>query len=302
MIRLLRDSRRPIFGLLLALTIASLDSRSAGAVEIEPGRTYSGGTSLTASDVGITTSVPTGWQAGLPAGAEALVMERADQAAYIFILAEETTEAEARSAMSTEIDLGDGIKLHPLAQPTRESPELLTGTYRVSGTPRTAKGVVYTRIGSTGLGVAFFAIDMGGDDGARDAARELASRVQFAPPTTVAPANSSGGTAPWQDYMRGRYIAYFFTGSGYHEKSEIWLCSDGSFQRSSDGGGFGGGASGAYAGSGQGRWSASGTQPAKGELRLQFSDGVSSYTLALEGGDLYLDGSKWLRGDNEYCR
>jgi hypothetical protein len=102
--------------------------------------------------------------------------------------------------------------------------------------------------------------------------------------------------------MRGRYIAYFFTGSGYHEKSEIWLCSDGSFQRSSDGGGFGGGASGAYAGSGQGRWSASGTQPAKGELRLQFSDGVSSYTLALEGGDLYLDGSKWLRGDNEYCR
>jgi hypothetical protein len=43
---------------------------------------------LTASNVGVTFSVPTGWRAGLPAGSEALVMERIAGGAMILVMAE----------------------------------------------------------------------------------------------------------------------------------------------------------------------------------------------------------------------
>ena len=124
--------------------------------------------------------------------------------------------------------------------------------------------------------------------------------MSFAKPVIPDPTGGEGN-ADWQSYMRGRYIARFYTGSGYHEKTELWLCSDGRFSRSGEGGGFGGGASGAFQGGGSGRWSASGKQPGAGELRLEHADGIATYRLTLEGGSLYLDGTKWLRGDNEYC-
>lgn len=299
---MIRRAHSPSISFCLWLVAWTLGPSVSSAVEIEPGQTYAGGTSLTASDVGITTAVPTGWQAAVPAGAEALVMERIDQAAYIFVVAEEASESEALSEMSVPIDLGDGIVLHPKAPPSRESAGLLTGDYRVTGTPRPAEGTIYTRIGDRGVGVAYFAIDMGGDGGARQAAKQLATTTRFAAPKPSVAASAGEGTASWQDYMRGRYIARFFTASDYSEKTELWLCGDGSFERSGESGGFGGGFSGAWAGGGKGRWSASGKQPGSGELRLQFADGVSTYALSLEDGSLYLDGTKWLRGNNEYCR
>ena len=289
--------------ILLAASIAGiLWVGSALAVEIETGKQYTGGTSLTASEFGITTTVPVGWQAGLPAGASALIMERPDQGAYIMVVAERTTEAEILSEMSADIDMGEGITLIPITSPKREAGGIIAGTYRVVGSTRPGEAEIHTRLASSGVAVAYFAIDLDGDRGAREAAKRLAASVRFEAIQAGRDSAAAGeGAVAWQNYMRGRYIARFYSGSSYHEKTEIWLCSDGSFQQSGDAGGYGGAASGAWAGSGQGRWTATGVQPGGGELTLHFANGSSSYALSLEGGKLYLDGTQWLRGDNEPC-
>lgn len=306
----LRETAKAVAGAMLRVSAILLASTlfvaHAGAVELQPDQLYEGGTELTASDVGITTSVPTGWKAVLPSGGEALLMQHAASGATIIVVSEETTEAQALADMGQTVDLGEGVRLEPTSSPSREG-GVVAGRYRVLGTPEPGEAAIYTRVGPSGIGIAFFAIDASGQSVARDAARSLAGAVRFSKPRPPAPPRSEAapggeGNAAWQDYMRGRYIARFYSGSGYHEKTEIWLCSDGSFRRAGDAGGYGGGASGAWAGSGGGTWSATGTQPGAGELRLQFQDGVSSYALSLQGGKLYLDGTQWLRGENEYCR
>ena len=270
------------------------------AVEIRPGQIYEGGTSLTASDVGVTFTIPSGWRAGLPAGAEALVMERLAGGAMILVMAQEVSEAEVMREMSQNVDLGGGAFLQPLAYPTTRPDGVLTADYQLVGGQVPGQGAAFTRLGKTGVGVVFFAVDTSADQAGRTAASQLVDGVRFSKPVAPTPAGAEG-SAPWGDYMRGRYIARYYSGSGYHEKTELWLCSDGTFHRSGDSGGFGGGASGAFAHSSAGRWSAGGTQPAQGQLRLETSEGVATYALSLADGKLYLDGTQWLRGDNEVC-
>jgi hypothetical protein len=112
--------------------------------------------------------------------------------------------------------------------------------------------------------------------------------------------------------MRGRYIVYYYTGSGYHEEDHIWLCSDGTYYRSNSSGGFGGGAS--------GRWQATGTKPEVGILTLTTGPGVfrgdttfgsweentgpsqTSFKLSIQDNKLYLNGSKWFRDNNQRCQ
>lgn len=282
------------------LAILAVHASPALAVEITPGQIYEGGTSLTASNVGVTFRVPSSWRAGLPAGAEALVMERVAGGAMILVMAQAISEPEIRREMSQNVDLGGGAFLEPLTPPRRRADGVLTADYQLLGGQVPGQGAAYTRIGETGVGVVFFAIDTNTEGHARTAAQGLVDRVAFSAP--VVPTSRPGeGVSTWADYMRGRYLARYYSGSGYHEKSELWLCSDGTFQRSGDAGGFGGGASGAWAGRSRGRWTARGTQPAQGQLELQTSDGTATYALTLEGGKLYLDRTQWLRGENEFC-
>ena len=285
----------------IAFCFVALPVAPARAVEITPGQIYDGGTSLTASAVGVTFTVPNGWRAGLPAGAEALVMERVAGGAMILVMAQEVSEADVLQEMSQNVDLGGGAFLQPLASPTKRPDGVLTADYQLLGGQVPGQGAAFTRLGKTGVGVVFFAVDTSADRAGRTAASQLVDGVRFSKPVAPTPAGAEG-SASWGDYMRGRYIARYYTGSGYHEKTELWLCSNGTFHRSGDGGGFGGGASGAFTHGAAGRWSADGAQPAQGQLRLETSEGVATYALALAEGKLYLDGVQWLRGDNEYCR
>ncbi|NNE07506.1 MAG: hypothetical protein HKN20_02980, partial [Gemmatimonadetes bacterium] len=112
------------------------------------------------------------------------------------------------------------------------------------------------------------------------------------------PGHPSGN---WAAELTGRKLTYFFTRTGYTEEDYIWLCADGRFYHSMQGGGFGGGASGAFASSNGGRWSASGGAGA-GALTLQYNDGQSAtYALSLEGTKLFLDGKRYFREATD-CR
>jgi len=291
----------------LAIWIGVWTTAPARGIELEPGQTYPAGTALTSATAGLVLTVPADWSAAWPAGSELLVMARSDRQAYVFLAADELSEAEALTQMSLPIDLGDGVVLYPKSPSPARSQGMWTADFDVTGTETPTRAVVWTRLGPHGIGVALIGLDVVGSESAgADAhriAQTLAKQIQFKAPVSPRAAPASGeGDLPWQDYMRGRYIARYYTGSGYSEKTELWLCSDGRFQRSADAGGSSmEGASGAFAGRRAGRWTAHGSQPASGELVLEDEQGRSSHSLSLQSGKLFVDGSQWLRGENSLC-
>ena len=177
-------------------------------------------------------------------------------------------------------------------------------------------------LGKHGVSVALIGLGFSADEPGKTLAK-LTKSVRFQAPQQAQQSQAgvvSGGSGQkWSDYMRGRYIVYYYTGSGYHEEDHIWLCSDGSYYRSNSSGGFGGGASGAFGGKAAGRWDVNGTLPGDGILTLTTGPGVSqgsttfgdwsetrgpsqaSFRLSLQNNKLYLDGSKWFRDKNQRC-
>ena len=140
--------RRPSFSLAaIVVSAVALLSSPARAVEIAPGQVYEGGTSLTASNVGVTFKVPSGWRAGLPAGAEALVMERVSGGAMILVMADQIQEAALVQEMSQPIDLGGGAFLQPTAAPSKRGDGVLTADYQLIGGQVAGQGTAFTRIG-----------------------------------------------------------------------------------------------------------------------------------------------------------
>jgi len=115
---------------------------------------------------------------------------------------------------------------------------------------------------------------------------------------------TAAGNDEWEPFLRGLYLARYYTRTGYTESTELWLCSNGVFYYNSQGGGFGGGASGAAQSTGGGQWSATGAGKT-GTLLLQWSNGERS-SLALEydyeNNRVFVDGDRMLRGNNERCQ
>jgi hypothetical protein len=178
-------------------------------------------------------------------------------------------------------------------------------------------------VGKYGISVAFIGLGFSSGEPEKTLAR-LAKTVRFEAPKQAQqnqPGVASGGSGQsWSDYMRGRYIAYYYTGSGYQEEDHIWLCNDGSYYRSNSSGGFGGGASGAFGGNATGKWKVTGAMPGEGVLTLitgpsvfegnttfgEWTEGKgpsqTSFRLSLQNNKLYLNGTKWFRDVNKRCQ
>jgi hypothetical protein len=295
------------------------------AVEIQQGQQYAAGTLLESSQAGIALTVPAGWVAGWPQGSSMLVLARTDNQGSIFIYVDEFTASSAAQLMAQPVPLGNGVILSPKSAPATAADGSLSAEYTVSGTPQGLRGRIVTRIGTHGIGAAFIVVATASAyDGVQGTANSLAGSVRFSQPVVAqaATGGSEGDGDSWQDYMRGRYVVRFYTGSGYTEEEHIWLCSDGSFYRQTSSGGFGGGASGAFGGKGQGSWRARGSTNAVGELVLQYGAGSVSetgttfgewteqgaggervtFSLQLSDGKLYLDERKWFRDSNQRCQ
>lgn len=307
---------------LLALGCLACGSIAA-AVEIRQGQQYAGGTLLESAEAGVALQVPQSWQGAWPAGSGMLVLAAEDGTGYIFVHVAEMHEGGATELMSQPVPLGDGIVLQPQSTAAKDTDGLISAPYRVTGTPQPWTAEIKTRIGPHGIGAAFVTLGRPADfESIATIARTLALTTEFTEPVTQAATAALPGGGNWQDYMRGRYVARYYTSSGYTEEDHIWLCSDGTFYRSTASGGFGGGASGAFGGRANGRWQASGGAGAVGELVLQYGPGAVSensttfgdwtgqsagherivFSLELRNDKLFLNGKKWLRGTNEQCR
>ena len=296
----MRSHRLPT-RLLLALAVGALFGLpSSTSAQIQPGRVYQAGEIISEPSAGLSLTIPGGWRGALAPDGSMFMLEPVVGTGVMFVIADQIGEPEARAEMSKPLDLRNGIILTPAGEIREISSGHLSRPFVVQGAPMDMQGTVEVRLTSNGLGVAFILLSPPAQaDPQLDAMRTFALSLGVTEPAQPAAADGD----EWEPYMRGRYVARYYTTSGYTESTELWLCSDGTFFFNDQSGGFGGGASGAYQGLGGGRWSATGAG-ATGTLILDWSNGERS-TLSLEydygRGELHIDGDRWLRGKNERC-
>lgn len=269
--------------------------------QIEPGRIYTGGEQIGDPELGLKLTILLGWRGRLSPDGESFVLESEQGGGYMVVIADEMTEADARRQMSQPMDLGDGIVLTPSDSVRHVASGHLTANYSVSGAQTELVAAVDVRLTQADLGVAFILLSPpAAAQVQQDAMREFAFSLGVEEPKVQA----GGGDDAWEPYLRGMYLARFYTTTGYTESTELWLCSNGVFYYDSQGGGFGGGASGAAQSTGGGRWSATGAGKT-GQLILAWANGERS-TMRLEydyeQDRLYVNGKRMLRGNNERCR
>lgn len=267
--------------------------------QIQAGRTYTGGEQIRDPDAGLTLTLPAGWRGSLASDGASFVMESDTGGGYLVVVGDAATEADARAQLEAPLDLGSGVTLTPTGPVEQVGAGHLTATYSVAGAQANYDGFVDVRLTASGLGVAFILL---APPETADMHLEAMRAFAFSLGVTEAVTQPASGDE-WEPYLRGQYLVKYFTATGYTESRELWLCTDGSFFFNGQGGGFGGGASGAVQVLGGGRWSATGAG-ASGTLLLEWSDG-DRYSWPLEydyeQNRIYVNGERMLRGDNERC-
>ena len=304
------------------LLLLSLSIPVCVAEEVQQGMLYPGGSFVESRQTGIGLTIPPGWQGAWPQGTEMFVMESANLEANIFMVLQQGDEAQLKALMSSPIQLEQGIQLIP-ATAAKKTGNTYTANYTVTGAPQLS-GYIAARIlppSTPSTGVAFIAISANASKSGqvKGVTLKLVNGLDVKKPVTAGNTDSKPGS--WQTYLKGRYIARYYTGSGYSEEQHLWLCSDGRFFRKFGSGGYSiSGASGASSNQGEGFWTATGSTGGEGQLILQYGVGSVSeisipgadYSTSGAGGErviylvelgkaLYLDGKKWLRGNNDFC-
>ena len=291
-----------IYGAPAWLIWVTLGVAAAPAVaQIQPGRIYAGGEQISEPELGLRLTLPGGWRGRLSPDGESFVLESEAGGGYLGVIGDEMTEADARQELAAPVDLGGGIVLTPTGAVREVASGHLSASYSVSGAQSDLVGTVDVRLTQSGLGVAFILLSPpAAAQGHLESMREFAFSLGVAEQTV----QSAGGDDEWEPFLRGLYLARYYTATGYTESTELWLCSNGSFYYDSQGGGFGGGVSGALQSTGGGRWSATGAGKT-GTLQLQWSSGErSSMSLEYdyEQNRVFVNGERMLRGQNERCQ
>ncbi len=125
--------KRSLKRLALAMMLLSTAGAAgtAGAVELEIGKTYQGGTLIEAKAYGLSFTVPDGWSGLLPPGGTFFAMTP-DNRTFVFATAEPGSVQEAQGSLSQPLPLGNGIKLQPIGSPRAEGNGFAIG-YAVQG-------------------------------------------------------------------------------------------------------------------------------------------------------------------------
>lgn len=243
-----------------------------------------------------------GWRAAAGADGSTASFVGPDGDSTIMATVQSVSPDQARAMFAAPIDLGGGITLTP-AGPAEENGVSGMADFFVTGTQGAARGVVVYRAMSGGRMLALIGI-MRPDaiESVRQVQLQMIAGAETRAVSRQAAPRPTGGSG-WEGYLRGRYLIRLYTGNGYQEKEELWLCSDGTYASSAEGGGFSaGGPSAAFGSNRGGTWTATGDGAGLGVLVLNSGDGGESRLQVGMGQDgLYLNGVRWFRGDNTRC-
>ncbi|MDQ3731574.1 MAG: hypothetical protein M3329_06425 [Pseudomonadota bacterium] len=124
---------------------------------VEPGVEYPAGTKIDTPGAGVSFIIPKGWSGMLPKGRTFFVLGSPAQKAYIYVLVDKMTMAEAQENMTTPVALGNGLRLQ-LASDIRQQGKVLAADYSVEGGEDPIAGYIETLVGEGGLGVGYLAV------------------------------------------------------------------------------------------------------------------------------------------------
>lgn len=129
---------------------------AAKAVELEIGKTYTGGERVEAKAYGLSFTVPEGWSGLLPPGGTFFAMTP-DNRIFVFATAEPGSAQEAQGSLSQPLPLGNGIKLQPIGSPRVEG-EGFAIDYSVLGSPEPHGSEGRALVSDTGVIAGFIGI------------------------------------------------------------------------------------------------------------------------------------------------
>lgn len=293
----------------LTISLLFLSPQLNAATEITPGVLYQPGSQLKVSSYGVELTVPAEWQAMLPQGAEALIMEPIGKTARMVVTAVPNSNSTSiRQLMNQTQPLDMMSQLQPTGQVT-EQDGMFSQRYQIIGiNPQNLVGSAYGRLGNNNTAIFVIMLEPQNQNMLPTLGKQFINSVSFSVPKSErqlqADANSN---INWDQTLRGRTLRYERTSNGLTVEKQINLCSDGSFTYSDNdryassnvGGDFRG-----YSNSGDnGRWQIAGNQ-----IILSWNDGSQSqYTLSQryvrEYGEwgIFVDDQRWFNNSNRVC-
>lgn len=285
-----RHKRIPLCAALLCLS-ATAATTPATAEPLTANRRYQGKVALEVPAFGLGFEVPAGFTGVLPAGATWFHIGRDNEEGRVFLYADRVSKAEMRVVMGQPFPVADLAVLTPTSAVIEENGALV-GDYQVRGEAGYV-GYAHVVTAPSGLSVALVAVAPSARIGAyKQLAKKIAGSLRFdVKPQQVAA--GSVGNGAWAKALANKRVVRFHHGSGYSEKTQFLLCGDGRFLRSFGAQSLSINGSGVAQSKNAGHWSVQGDV-----LTLSYNGGeVVSVALEDRGGQLFVDGARWLRED-----
>ncbi|MDX1504542.1 MAG: hypothetical protein R3221_02420 [Spongiibacter sp.] len=211
------DATRTLTLLVVWITL-TLQPSSAWTLEPQPGQIYSSGTTLSITSLGVSLNIPEGWRAALSPDGEALHMEPLSGGAMLLAFADTMNQAKALETMQGPIPLDSGLQLHLEGQVTQAREGELSASYRIPYQPNLS-ALGHAQTDQNGTSIALFLIAPVADlatlkPSLQAAANSVTFNKRHASPTTSKTVTQGTSKDLWTDYLKGKHIVRFFSGSG----------------------------------------------------------------------------------------
>ncbi len=210
---------------ILTLFLLSAGSVWASEKEVQQGQQYTSETRVRFSSFGVSFVLPKSWNGALSPDGEVFMLGSDEKPGLMLVLSEIDTSVDAiRNFLYQYIPIDSSITLVPAGQPTARD-NRVTARYTSGTGKEQLDGRALAVVHDDGRAVSFFAIGPSEYTSYyQDVLDSLAdSLVFFIAEVQNAPDDS------WNNYLRGRSLTYYNTGSGYTEKRHLSLCTDGTF-------------------------------------------------------------------------
>jgi len=276
-----------------------------GQVELKENVRYEGSTHLTIPSLGISFVVPTGFFGGVSPGSPFMVLTDDTNEISIIITADEMKEETVQADLQRQISIDEGLSISPIGMVRKEG-KRWWGEYKIEGATQDMKCYVEVKLGEYGIGAGCIVMALpSAFERAKIATGNLLVSLSFSAPVQSQVSSSSGMDQPWNDYLKGRSLKYFYTQGDFSDTDFIHLCSDGTFTRSKSTVSGGSTGTGSMWGGDQGTWQATGKGD-EGSLTLNNRDGTVDqfriqYREGTKGLGVYLNGYRYYSEASTQC-
>lgn len=288
----MNPSRAPSLSLpLLVVTVVAAVTIAGAPSAAEPltaGKRYTGKAAVEVPELQLGFEVPAGFTGALPPGSQWFHVGKDNEEGRVFLYADRVPRARMKALMSQAFPVADVVMLTPTSA-VREEGGALVGEYTASDGQSSYAAHARVVTGKSGVSVALVAVAPPARLSTYAAlAQRIATTLRF---DVRAPSGGGVGDGPWAAKLANQRVVKFHHGSGYSEKTELLLCADGRFLRRFGASSTSVNGSGVMQDQDGGRWSVRGDA-----LTLTYPSG-ETVTVRLEdrGGQLFVDGERWLR-------